>query len=86
MKSAVENASRVLGEALDSMPEESTRRMLLTVGGVAALALFSSKAEAQTTSAPGFEVEASWVNPLNRLVRRVTYGFNPTEVLQVNKL
>ena len=80
-------AAEAVGKALESLPEETSRRLLLTLGGVATLALVSSKAEAQGTDrAPGYEVEASWRVPTNRLVRRLTNGIVPAEQTQAAQL
>lgn len=67
--------------ANQSLDDQASRRMLLTLGGAAALALLSSKAEAQTGgNPPGFEVSSQWRNPTNRLIRRLTNGIYPGDV------
>lgn len=71
-------AAQAVGDAFESMPEESSRRMLLTLGGAAALALLSTKAEAQVKP-PGYEVWVNWKSPTNRLIRRITNGIDTTE-------
>ncbi len=79
MPHMLQNAQRAAAEALESLPDESSRRMLLSLGGVAALALLSNRAEAQSQYPPGHEVSVTWHSPLNRLIRRITFGINVTE-------
>ncbi|MBS1724686.1 MAG: DUF1800 domain-containing protein [Armatimonadetes bacterium] len=79
MTNKVSAVASAIGGAFESLPEESTRRLLLTAGGAAALALFAQKAEAQTRP-PGFEAASNWKSPTNRLVRRITNGIDTTEM------
>ena len=90
MTQSMKAAAPAVGETFEHIPDETSRRMLLTLGGAAALALFSSKADAQAqieaVNPPGHEVEVTWNNPLNRLVRRLTYSIDPYEQAQAANL
>lgn len=79
MNEKMATAAQAVGEALERLPEHASRRAMLAIGGAAALTLLSRKAEAQTERPPGYEIEVKWNNPLNRLIRRVSYGIDATE-------
>jgi len=78
MNERVTAAAQAVGDAFDALPEQSSRRLLFTVGGAAALSLLATKAHAQTRP-PGYEAAANWRKPTNRLVRRITNGLDSTE-------
>ena len=78
MHHSLATAADAIGEAFESLPPETSRRMLFTLGGAAALALLAKPAEAQTKF-PGYEVWVNWKSPTNKLVRRITNGLDTTE-------
>lgn len=70
--------------ATEHSESTDTAAKILATAGVAAV--LAASTEAQTAPPNGSEVEASWVSPLKRLIRRTTYGLSPVELQRATRL